>query len=271
MPYSLILFSLLGHKKRERWLPWVPQPPLPTLPLKEESSSPTKWIYDPDNRLILFFSYRATTEIWTINIELALTNNSRILAQSTTHRSWDTLLACDTRDELLRNQSLIHNSPAIAVVDSRQFGNGKIVSDCFPYCQSLSCCFPQGRRMEELREFIQQFLDKTGLPRLQIEKRSGGKIKDSTIEDILNGRTKSISVDKLNALAEGMGVDAIELFKIASGKKTVFNHEDPWPSHILIKSFEAIISSPELTEIVKALLVAKPAKIKAVKKVLQSE
>lgn len=125
--------------------------------------------------------------------------------------------------------------------------------------------------MEELREFIQQFLDKTGLPRLQIEKRSGGKIKDSTIEDILNGRTKSISVDKLNALAEGMGVDAIELFKIASGKKAVFNHEDPWPSHILVKSVEAIISSPELTEIVKALLVAKSAKIKAVRKVLQSE
>jgi transcriptional regulator with XRE-family HTH domain len=125
--------------------------------------------------------------------------------------------------------------------------------------------------MEELRKYIQQFLDQTGLPRLQIEKRSGGKIKDSTIEDILNGRTKSISVDKLNALAEGMSVDAVELFKVASGKKAVFKHADPWPSHVLVKSVERIISSPELTEIVKVLLSAKPAKLKAVKKLLESD
>jgi transcriptional regulator with XRE-family HTH domain len=125
--------------------------------------------------------------------------------------------------------------------------------------------------MKELREYLQQFFDQTDLPKLLVEKRSGGKIKDSSIEDILNGRTKSISVEKLNALAEGLGVDAIELFKIASGKKAVFKHEDPWPSHVLVKSVETIISSPELTEIVKALLAAKPAKIKAVKKVLQSE
>jgi transcriptional regulator with XRE-family HTH domain len=117
--------------------------------------------------------------------------------------------------------------------------------------------------MEELRKYIQEFLDKTGLPRLQIEKRSGGKIKDSTIEDILSGRTKSISVDKLNALAEGMGVDAIELFKVASGKKTGFKHDDPWPSHILVKTVEAIISSPELTEIVKDAVSMKSKERKA--------
>lgn len=125
--------------------------------------------------------------------------------------------------------------------------------------------------MDELREYIQQYLDQTGLPRLQIEKRSGGKIKDSTIEDILNGRTKSISVEKLNALAEGMGVDAIELFKIASGKKAVFKHKDPWPSHILVKSVETIISNPELTRAVKALLAMKPARLKALLKQLEKE
>ena len=125
--------------------------------------------------------------------------------------------------------------------------------------------------MDELREYIQQYLNQTGVPRLQIEKRSGGKIKDSTIEDILNGRTKSISVEKLNALAEGMGVDAIELFKVASGKKTVFKHEDPWPSYTLVKAVEAIISSPELTRIVQKILIMKPARLKALLKYLEKE
>ena len=39
----------------------------------------------------------------------------------------------------------------------------------------------------------------------------------SHIFDILSGKTKHISVDKLNALALGLGVDRVELFKIASG------------------------------------------------------
>lgn len=125
--------------------------------------------------------------------------------------------------------------------------------------------------MEELRQYIQQFLARTGLPRLQIQKRSGGKIKDSTIEDILSGKTKSISVDKLNALAEGMGVDAIELFKIASGKKAVFTHEDPWPSYVLVKSIEKIISDPDLTKAVKALLGLKPGQLKTLLKQLEKE
>lgn len=125
--------------------------------------------------------------------------------------------------------------------------------------------------MEELREYLRQFFEKTDLPKLQVEKRSGGKIKDSTIEDILSGKTKSISVEKLNALAEGIGVDATELFKVASGKGTVFKHEDPWPSYVLIKSVEAIISSPELTQIVQKILAMKPAKLKALLKHLENE
>jgi transcriptional regulator with XRE-family HTH domain len=125
--------------------------------------------------------------------------------------------------------------------------------------------------MEELREYLRQFFEHTDLPKLQVEKRSGGKIKDSTIEDILSGKTKSISVEKLNALAEGLGVDAIELFKVASGKKAVFKHDDPWPSSILLGTMEKIVASPELTLIVKALVNAKPAKIKAVIKMINHD
>ena len=125
--------------------------------------------------------------------------------------------------------------------------------------------------MEELREYIQQVLAQKGLSILQVEKRSGGKIKDSYIRDILDGKTKAISVEKLNALAEGLGVDGLELYKLASGKQAVFKYEDPWPNSVLIKAIEAITSNPDLTKIIKALLKMKPAEIKAILKIVESE
>lgn len=123
--------------------------------------------------------------------------------------------------------------------------------------------------MEKLRAYVQKVIDEQGLTSWQIQKRSNGRIKDSYVNDILSGKTKSIGVDKLNALAQGLGVDSIELFKIASGEEIAYKQDDPWPSMVLSKAIDQIVSSPELTQIVKALLKAKPSKVKAVKKILE--
>jgi len=77
--------------------------------------------------------------------------------------------------------------------------------------------------MEKLREFLRSVVKlkgkKTGIPVAQIARQSGGTITDSYIFDILSGKTKYISVDKLNALAKGLGMDSVELFKITIGYK----------------------------------------------------
>ena|SRR6516225_10203719 len=124
--------------------------------------------------------------------------------------------------------------------------------------------------MQELRVFIQQAIDKQGLSLLAIEKRSGGKIKDSYIKDILKGKTKTISVDKLNALAEGLGVDGLELYKAASGNPVTLKHEDPWPGHILLQVFTRILDDPDMTAIVKALVRLKSSRLKTLRKQLET-
>jgi transcriptional regulator with XRE-family HTH domain len=73
--------------------------------------------------------------------------------------------------------------------------------------------------MDKLRAYIREVMKQQGLSVAEIARRSGDKITDSYIFDILSGKTKSIGVEKINALAEGLGVESVELFKIASGHK----------------------------------------------------
>jgi transcriptional regulator with XRE-family HTH domain len=71
--------------------------------------------------------------------------------------------------------------------------------------------------MEKLRNYVRSVMEQKGLSVPEISKRSGGKIKPAYIFDILSGKTKYISVEKLNALAKGLDVDGVELYKAASG------------------------------------------------------
>ena len=77
--------------------------------------------------------------------------------------------------------------------------------------------------MEKLREYLRSVVKvkgkKTGIPVAQIARQSGGRITDSYIFDIMSGKTKYISVEKLDALALGLGMDSVELFKITIGYK----------------------------------------------------
>jgi hypothetical protein len=125
--------------------------------------------------------------------------------------------------------------------------------------------------MEKLREFLQEEMQRQGLSEWQIEKRAGGKITDSYIKDILTGKTKSIGVDKLNALAKGLGADSMELFKLASGGSIVSKkkEQEPWTARGLVRVIERILESPDMIVILKAILSMKPAKIKALRKQLE--
>lgn len=71
--------------------------------------------------------------------------------------------------------------------------------------------------MEKLREYLRKVVKEQGTPVAQIARQSEGSITDSYIFDIMSGKTKHISVDKLEALAKGLGMDSVELFKLTIG------------------------------------------------------
>jgi hypothetical protein len=118
--------------------------------------------------------------------------------------------------------------------------------------------------MDELIKLIQQVMKEKDISVPQIQQRSGGNIKVSFIYDILSGKTKTISVETVHALAAGLGMNSLDVFKAASGEEISFDHPEPWPPHILLKIMEQVVDDPELTEIVKALVQATPKKRKAI-------
>src|SRR6185436_4041526 len=123
--------------------------------------------------------------------------------------------------------------------------------------------------MDKLRAYVREVMDKKGLSEWQVEKRANRKIKDSYIKDILSGKTKSISVEKLNALAEGLGVDGVDLYRIASGEDIPVAEEEALPPGLFVKAVDLMIHDPDVSAIVSSLLRLKPAKLKALRKQLE--
>ena len=106
--------------------------------------------------------------------------------------------------------------------------------------------------MEKLRKYIEKAIKEQGISVAEIVRRSDKKIKDSYIFDILSGKTKSISVQKLNALADGLGVNRTELYKLVSG----IDEEESWTPQSLVRA-------------IQKMLHLKPAEIKQIKKILK--
>jgi transcriptional regulator with XRE-family HTH domain len=129
-------------------------------------------------------------------------------------------------------------------------------------------------KLESLPEYVRRIMKEKDLRAKEVQRRSGDKIDDAYVIKIMKGITTNPSISKTQALAEGLGVDEDELFKVARGipiNESGSRGGDPWPSNVLIKTMESITSSPELTRAVKTIVAMKPAKLKALLKQLEKE
>ena len=125
--------------------------------------------------------------------------------------------------------------------------------------------------MKELSEYIRKTMKAKKLKAIDVEERSGRKIADSYLSDIVNEKTKNISVAKVNALAEGMGVDNWEVFQAASGHKVIHEEDAAWPNDTLVRTMEKVRKSADLTAVLKAVVGLTPGKLKALRKQLERE
>ena len=69
-----------------------------------------------------------------------------------------------------------------------------------------------------LGEYVKRVMKLKGLTQKDVQRMSGGRITDGYVASITTGRATNLSVDKLIALADGIGVDADELFHVACGQ-----------------------------------------------------
>lgn len=72
-------------------------------------------------------------------------------------------------------------------------------------------------KMIKLSEYVRDVVNKKGLSSGDVQKRSRNKISFGYVNDIINERTTNPSVEKLQALALGLGVPEDELFRVARG------------------------------------------------------
>lgn len=68
-----------------------------------------------------------------------------------------------------------------------------------------------------LRDCVARIMKEKGLRVRDVRRRSGATITESYISEILKGVAANPSIEKLTALARGLGVDPVDLFQVASG------------------------------------------------------
>ncbi|HEX5736025.1 MAG TPA: helix-turn-helix domain-containing protein [Blastocatellia bacterium] len=108
----------------------------------------------------------------------------------------------------------------------------------------------------DLSKYVRRVMKQKGLTQRDVELRSEGKITDGYVADILSGAAKNPSIEKLKALARGLGVDLHELFDVACGvpERDVGERRSAATMFDAVSFLEMMLDvaeSPELRELVE--------------------
>lgn len=72
-------------------------------------------------------------------------------------------------------------------------------------------------RFETLDKYVRRVLKEKELTLSAVERQAGGDISDSYVASITTGNVRNLSLEKLKALARGLGVTEREIFAVACG------------------------------------------------------
>jgi transcriptional regulator with XRE-family HTH domain len=116
--------------------------------------------------------------------------------------------------------------------------------------------------MHHFSEYVRRVMKLKGLTQKDVQRMSGGRITDGYVASITTGRATNLSVEKIKALAEGLGVDADTLFHVACGVK-----EEPGDGRKnsraldplkLLETVQKAVASPDVTEILHEVVSMSP-------------
>jgi transcriptional regulator with XRE-family HTH domain len=110
--------------------------------------------------------------------------------------------------------------------------------------------------METFGKYVSRVMEEKNLTALDVEARAseaGHKITDTYVTNIIRGVNRNLSVEKLQALAVGLDIDAVELFKVAIGAV-----EEGWTATDIARATQKLVS-------------LKPKEIRQIKRILKME
>jgi transcriptional regulator with XRE-family HTH domain len=112
-----------------------------------------------------------------------------------------------------------------------------------------------------LSEYVKRVMKLKGLTQKDVQRMSGGRITDGYVASITTGRARNLSVDKLMALSDGLGVDSDELFHVACGSEEVDEKgrsSQQQDSLMILETVQKAVMSPAVTEILHELVRLSP-------------
>lgn len=104
----------------------------------------------------------------------------------------------------------------------------------------------------DLSEYVKRVMKLKGLTQKDVQRMSGWRITDGYVASITTGRAKNLSVDKLMALADGLGVDYDELFHVACGAENLDDNgksRNAPDSLMILETVQQAVMSPTVTQI----------------------
>jgi transcriptional regulator with XRE-family HTH domain len=118
------------------------------------------------------------------------------------------------------------------------------------------------RVTRDLGEYVKWVMKLKGLTQKDVERMSDGRITGAYVGSITTGRAGNPSVEKIKALAAGLGVDVDELFHVACGLPEELDSQ-PKSSHapdalLILETVQKAVLSPEVTEILHEVVSLSP-------------
>ena len=121
---------------------------------------------------------------------------------------------------------------------------------------------------ENLSQLIKRAVREKNLTLREVQQKSGGKIDESYVSRIMTGNVTNITLDKLVALARGIGEDSHTLFtayygrlpRSDSGPKDVFELDVPE----FVSLMQKMSANPDLIEIMRESVHLRPEECAAV-------
>jgi transcriptional regulator with XRE-family HTH domain len=119
---------------------------------------------------------------------------------------------------------------------------------------------PRARR--DLGEYVKRVMKLKGLTQKDVQRVSGGRITDGYVASISIGRACNPSVDKIKALADGLGVDVDELFHVACGlpkdmeeREKISHTSDPL---MILETVRKAVVNPDVIQILHEVVSLAP-------------